>query len=559
MGFLVMAGGESSSVRGHELPPPTTGAPAAWRPAPPPAWWPHPAAATEVIPEVEEIPPGLSAVDFDSLLIDPAPRSRTTSSAAPDPIFSDVGDAVQHPAAPYPLGFSPPPLVGAADCETTAGWEMPTDAAGVYDHRYAVPTERPWVEWYKPFYGDGMLPPGGTLFGETNLTHPSFYVYGDYRTGIGTGQGVSDRFDNWAQRLNLDLDWQWTATERLHGFIGPLNDGVRFTQVRFRDGRVDLDAVLNPDLVTAFFEGDVGSILGGFSGTPAEFNLPIAAGLVPLLYQNGIWMEDAVTGVSVALPARHSRWLNWSNFDATAFAIFDQIDSPAFANDNHAARALGTAWFIDAYGGYIETGWAYIHDSEGQGRSYHNATAAFTRRYFDRISNSVRVIVNAGQSREKTARTADGGLLILENSLITAAPLTCVPYANFFYGWGRPQSIARAVQSGGILRNVGINFETDGLNGYPTLDDSGNNTFGGAVGLNLLGADLARQWVLEAAYLNAYGCADNRVAAGDQYALGTRYQFPLSYRTLVRFDTMYGWRSGAADVYGARAEFRWKF
>ena len=36
-------------------------------------------------------------------------------------------------------------------------------------------------------------------------------------------------------------------------------------------------------------------------------------------------------------------------------------------------------------------------------------------------------------------------------------PLTFVPYGNFFVGWDRPQSVARAGVSGGILRNSGIN------------------------------------------------------------------------------------------------------
>ena len=57
--------------------------------------------------------------------------------------------------------------------------------------------------------------------------------------------------------------------------------------------------------------------------------------------------------------------------------------------------------------------------------------------------------------RDRTARkpdrTADGGLLLVENSWITAAPLTVVPYANFFYGWDRPQSVARA---GSLRRNL---------------------------------------------------------------------------------------------------------
>jgi len=70
--------------------------------------------------------------------------------------------------------------------------------------------------------------------------------------------------------------------------------------------------------------------------------------------------------------------------------------------------------------------------------------------------------------------------LLVENSWITSSPLRVVPYANFFVGWDRPQSVARAGVSGGILRNTGINFEIDGLNGYPTLDATASDTAGGS-------------------------------------------------------------------------------
>lgn len=130
---------------------------------------------------------------------------------------------------------------------------------------------------------------------------------------------------------------------------------------------------------------------------------------------------------------------------------------------------------------------------------------------------------------------------------------------NVFYGYGRPQSVARAGGSGGILRNVGITFETDGLNGYPTLDDSAINTVGGAIGINLLGAALDRQLVLEASVVHGYGLDAGRVTRGDQYGLGARYQLPLSHNTLLRLDTMCGFRESDFDLYGARAEFRYKF
>ncbi len=200
----------------------------------------------------------------------------------------------------------------------------------------------------------------------------------------------------------------------------------------------------------------------------------------------------------------------------------------------------------------------HINDHDDLGRSYQNASLAFTRRYFGTVSNSVRGIVNYGQD-SGISQTADGFILLVENSLISPLPLQLVPYANGFIGWDRPQSVARAAQAGGILRNVGINFETDGLNGYPTLDASGNNTAGGAVGVNWLGLGLDRQVVLEAAYVHAFSDDASRIARGNEYALGTRYQMPLTHATLLRMDAMYGWRESADNVWGMRIEWRWKF
>ncbi len=427
----------------------------------------------------------------------------------------------------------------------------------VYDDKRPVPTQRPWIEWGRRFYGSGITPPSENWLGDTNLIQQQLYLYGDYRTAISTGRNDVGRIDNWASRLNLDLDYRITATERFHAFFGPLNRANQFTRVELVDGEIEYRDFYNMNPVTAYFEGDGGALLGGATGTASRMELPITAGLVPLVFQNGVWLEDAVSGVAVAIPARHSRLLNWSNFDATFFAVFDQINSPAFGNDNHAAQAVGTAWFIDAYDGYIETGYAYLNDREDLGRSYHNATASFTRRYFDRISNSVRVIINAGQDLPKANRTADGVLLLVENSLVTAEPLTVVPYFNLFAGWDRPQSVARAGVSGGVLRNTGINFEIDGLNGYPTLDSSAADTAGGSIGVDLIGNDLDRQLLLEASYVTPHG--ERSLINGEQFALGTRYQVAISHRSIIRFDTIYGWNDNDTDIYGTRIEYRWKF
>ena len=255
-----------------------------------------------------------------------------------------------------------------------------------YYNKVPIETQRPWVEWWRPFYTGGMYEPGVPVFSDVNLLTPAFLVYGDYRTGVGVHRDRGRAVRNWAQRLNLDMDMRLTGTERFHMFMGPLDHNGRFTRLDFSNNEVKFEEELDAGIDTAFFEGDLGAITGSWLGTDAPFDLPFTCGLVPLLYQNGIWMEDAIAGFALGAPWKHSRALNWSNYDATFFAGFNQVTSPAFQNDNNAAAVYGTAWFIEAYGGYIEADYAYLNDLDEKGRSYHNGAIAFTRRYFGRIS-----------------------------------------------------------------------------------------------------------------------------------------------------------------------------
>ncbi len=428
-----------------------------------------------------------------------------------------------------------------------------------YYGKVAIDTQRPWVEWWRPFYTGGMYEPGVPVLSDVNLLTPAFLVYGDYRSGVGIHRNNGQPARSLAHRLNLDMDLRLTGTERFHLFTGPLDHNGRFTRIDFSDNKIKIEEELDFQLDTAFFEGDLGAITGSWLGDDAPFDLPFTCGLVPLLYQNGIWMEDAIAGFAVGAPWKHSRALNWANYEATFFAGFNQVTSPAFNNDNNAAAVYGTAWFVEAYNGYIEADYAFLDDLDKLDRSYHNAAIAYTRRYFGRISNSIRLIGNIGQSGPAINRSADGALLLFENSLISEHPNTFVPYWNCFVGSGRPQSVARAQNAGGILRNTGINFETDALTGYPTLNATASNSYGGAVGLNILSADFRKQLVFEFAALDTYGNPALSSAAGPEYAVGTRYQTALNNRLIWRVDLMNGWFDNAPDIYGTRSEIRWKF
>ena len=110
-----------------------------------------------------------------------------------------------------------------------------------------------------------------------------------------------------------------------------------------------------------------------------------------------------------------------------------------------------------------------------------------------------------------------------------------------------------------MLVNTGINFETDGLTGYPTLDATGNNAYGGSLGVNMLGPDFAWQYIVELSTVQTFGEQRFRQAVADQYAVGTRLQIPVTNAWLVRFDMLYGLLEDAEDIGGARMELRWKF
>ena len=247
--------------------------------------------------------------------------------------------------------------------------------------------------------------------------------------------------------------------------------------------------------------------------------------------------------------------------DFTFFAGYDKLDSPAFEGDDSAARIVGMASFLEMLNGYIEVDYAFLDDRTFADRSYHNIGIGYTRRYGRFVSNSTRVIVNAGQASAVQDNTADGVLLLSENSLITGFPSNIVPYFNMFAGFDRPQSAARAVGSGGVLRNTGILFESDNLTGYPTLDATANETFGMALGVEILsgGDRFSQQLVLEAAALGVMGDAATRNAAGDQYGVGFRYQLPISNSVILRADGMYGFLRSDDDISGIRLEIRKKF
>jgi hypothetical protein len=233
--------------------------------------------------------------------------------------------------------------------------------------------------------------------------------------------------------------------------------------------------------------------------------------------------------------------------------------APGALASNHV-KVYGVNAFIEANQGYWEAGYAFTDpQNELSGQHYNNLALAFTRRYGGWLSNSVRLIHSYGQQLPAGTRTTGNGtLLLVENSFVTRLPTTLVPYFNVFAGSGRPQSVARAADAGGILKNTGINFETDGLTGFPKLNDTGNNMYGGALGLEYLFA-LDQQLVVEVATTQPTKDLASRSLVGREFGLGLRYQKTLDKAWIFRTDAIVANRANTANAAGVRFEIRRKF
>jgi hypothetical protein len=432
----------------------------------------------------------------------------------------------------------------------------------VYGGKHLNPTQRPLIELGMPLYLNGPVPPPNLDCGPTNPSLPRFYLYGEFRAAAAYNDQKGNAKGILADRLNLEWDLWLTSTERFHMSNCPMQRGNNFQRIEFDDGdaeffdEMDFFEAENDSL---FFEGDLGYMVGGWTGRYAPFDLPVSAGLIPLVFQNGVWMNDAIVGTAVTIPARNSAWLDWSNFDVTFFSGFDQVTSPAFDDSQTAADVFGVTTMIDAYGGYVEAGYAFLDDTVNSGRSYNNVGLSYTRRYLNAVSNSMRVIFNTGQNGPVDDRTAQGVLFISENSFLTRWPYNVIPYVNTWVGVDAPQSVARTGAAGGVLFNEGILFQSDNLTGYPTLDATANNTHGAAIGIDLLSPEFTHQLILETAIVTVFGDEATRNAPGNQYGIGARYQVNISNNSLLRFDAMHGFLEDTDDVTGVRAEYRRKF
>ena len=116
---------------------------------------------------------------------------------------------------------------------------MPKAQVDIYGAKSAVEPPRPPLELGRQQYTSGLYDESSTLLGKLNPLLPGLAIYGDWRTAVAYNSNNGKDIAQIATRLNLDVDFKITGTERIHAFFTPIQKNNKFTRYEFGGGDGD--------------------------------------------------------------------------------------------------------------------------------------------------------------------------------------------------------------------------------------------------------------------------------------------------------------------------------
>ncbi|MEM7482350.1 MAG: hypothetical protein AAF481_14330 [Acidobacteriota bacterium] len=425
---------------------------------------------------------------------------------------------------------------------------------------------KPLLELGEPFLGSGTLKPGFRL-PTGAVWQPSLLVFGTLRTAAQTFENPAGRVSEVATRLDLFANLQLSGTERLVVGFRPLDQDGRFTSYVFESDlpgvdESDFSDEFNGEITSLFFEGDFGEIFPNlsrddFSPTDVGFSV----GRQPLLFQEGLLINDAIDGVGVTRntlqPARSS------NFRATLFWGWNDVGRPGVGGnpEDDDAQLVALLTSADLRRSTIDADLAWVlSDTRGNGalRSGGDLIAggvSFTQR-IGLFNTSFRLL---GSLADEETVSAGEGLLLFSEVSRTPHHTHDLLYFNTFLAVDRFTSAARGPATGGPLGRAGINFAAVGLGRYgAALSSQAQDVAGGAVGYQRFFDHTRKQLIVE---VGARVGTDSSIA--DAIAATGRYQAAVGRRFVLRTEAFAGLRRdpGGSDeeLFGGRFEVLLKF
>ena len=429
----------------------------------------------------------------------------------------------------------------------------------------------PLIELGDHFLGNGNLQKGITLpTGE--VISPNFWIFGNYRTAFqtfDTGGGAAKRTTEWANRLDIFGNLQFSATERVLVGFRPLDraypDGSSdFAGYRFEPhathGFRDNGFSATPRAL--FFEGELGEIFPHLDQHDKKnFDYGFAIGRQPLTLQDGILANDnsvdmfSVTRNAILIPGG-------STLRISGLIAWDQLERPDYVTSgvpNAITRnslLTGVDMAADFPVSTVEATVLY-GTSKSQGDAVYAGLGAIQR--IGKINSTFRVNQSLATD-DRNKHTGTGTLLTAQLSYTLPSAAENLIYLDGFLGISRFNSAARDPSAGGPLGNIGILNAAVGIGQYGApISNQPDHAAGGAIGYQMFFGELRREQIV--VEVGGRAPTQNPTVLRQQAAegIGVRYQEAFGRRFILVLDTFGVARDNSAAAVGGRVEMVTKF
>jgi len=396
------------------------------------------------------------------------------------------------------------------------GWPAETPSAHVEVLRLPETWQEPRpLTAFSEFLGTG--PPAGThlkWFGDQGyMWDVRFVGSGGYDLFGFAYEQNNQRQDALGHQLTLDLDLRLTGTERFHVQFRPLgegNTGGSYYQFSNPDGYVD-NSHAEPDRY--WFEGELGSILGGLVDPFAVLDYNFAVGKFPVALHNALLMNDEILAVGLGKNTILRDGL--SNVNVQFLYAFNDVQNAAGDNKLYGVNAV-----IDRQRTFYEFSYLLLQNDADSTRDARYAAVSGTK-FFGPLTLAARGLFKAGDP----GGVGNGQLAVLESNYTRAfhdnrwGVEKGVFYGNAFYasaGW--------TPISGRNFNRLRASFETNPLIRIAAGVSAGEQ-WGAALGVQLFRHHEDESWIPEIAF--------DEIDGQPVWGLGMRYLRKTGPRTYL--------------------------
>jgi len=408
----------------------------------------------------------------------------------------------------------------------------------------------------RKFKMDGFLEPGPIAPGfETPsgaVAQPQLVLFGEFRTALQAFDDGQRDVVEWANRLDLYANFNFTATERILVGFRPLDRNGEFSGYRSGSGSRDgWEEHLDGEPQVFFFEGDLGEMFPNWDREDRrhlDYNL--AVGRMPLEFQDGIMIDDSFDAVALT---RSSLFGGGASALRVAGVFgFSEIDRGDNRKDSDA-RLYGVFLAADYEKSTYEADVVYVDGSEERGGDGAYVGVGQTRR-FGRLNATTRA--NFSWALDDESAAVGTGVLLFSQLSRTVSHNRDIMYLDSFWAIDDYTSAARDPAAGGPLGGTGVLFDAVGLGEYGSaLGNRASGAVGAAVGYqHFLDERNRRQLVTEIG-----GRAATRKEGRSAAAIGARYQQAVGKHSIFVLDGFGAYYDDGDAGFGARCEMRVKF